>query len=117
MPRYGEFQYGKLERYGKYDLSSGNNGGNNMALGPLTPYRIRTYDYNGKPSFFLTMFMERISIPSDEKVQIRMRANNGEWVRTQHDYIQDKTFNVRIRSVSSDGTESEWVEGVRGDLA
>lgn len=114
MPRYGEFQYGKLERYGKYNLSSGENGG--MALGPLTPYRIRTYDHNGNMSFFLTMFMDRISIPSDGKVQIRMRCDNGEWVRTQHDYIQDNAFNVRIRSIDSNGNKSEWIEGVRGDL-
>lgn len=113
MPRYGEFQYGELERYGKYNLSSG---GNNMILGPMTPYRIRTIDHDGNKSFFLTMFRDRVSIPSSEKVQIRMRCNDGEWVRTQHDYIQDKVSNVRIRSIDSNGNKSEWVEGVRGDL-
>jgi hypothetical protein len=115
MPRYGEFQYGEIERYGKYELSNGGVAG--MSLGPLTPYRIRTYDSNGKMSFFVTMMRDRISVPSNgQPIQFRMRANNGEWVRTQNDYIQDQAFNVRIRSIDSKGNKSEWVEGVRGDL-
>jgi hypothetical protein len=116
MPRYGEFKYGKIHKYGKYNLSSGGNNSGGMTLGPYTRYRIRLRDSNGVMSDFLTMYEERLSIPAGSKVDIRMRADNGEWVRTQHYDVSGEMNGVRIRSIDSHGNTSEWVAGAKGNL-
>lgn len=62
------------------------------------------------------MNTERISIPSSYPVKFRIRANNGEWVVAQNEIIDADVPRVRIRSISKDGTPSEWVYGVYGNL-
>jgi hypothetical protein len=113
VPTYGRHQYGRF-KYGKYILVRGGGGG--AALGPYAQYRIRTISSDGSKSEFLIPAQERVSIPSKGLVRTRIRANDGEWVTTQNETILADAVKVRIRSVSSNGTKSEWVYGVRGSL-
>lgn len=115
MPKYGLHKYGRF-KYGKYVLSSGGGSGGNHSLGPYTRYRIRTISHKGKKSEFLTMGEQRISIRSKETVKTRIRANNGEWVRTQNEVIKADAVKVRIRSIEEDGGMTNWVYGDRGNL-
>ena len=114
MPKYGLNKYATF-KYGRYKLSGGGGGGSHV-LGPHVRYRIRTIDSSGTKSEFLTMHKDRVSIPSDYNVRTRIRANNGEWVYTQHTVIEDDAVKVRIRSIEEDGATSPWIYGDRGIL-
>lgn len=113
MPRYGRHRYGRI-KYGKYQLSTGGGGG--QSLGPHVQYRIRTSSSTGKLSEFITMYRDRISIPSSYRVSTRMRSKDGEWVYTQNENIQADIVKTRIRSIATNGIESEWVYADRGHL-
>lgn len=112
MPKYGQFRYGRIGRYGKYDITTTHS----KAIGDYVQYRMRVRNANGE-SEYLTMFQERVSIPSETTVsKVRIRANGGEWVHTQSDTIDKETFAVRIRTIGSNGQLSEWVESNKGNL-
>lgn len=113
MPKYGLHRYGRF-RYGKYRLSAGGSGG--ASLGPHIRYRIRTISEDGTPSLYTAMHVKRISIPSTGWVPVRMRADDGEWIRSARETIQANAAQVRIRSLESDGGRSEWVYAERGHL-
>lgn len=114
MPNYGLHKYGRF-KYGKYRLSGG--GAGSASLGPYVRYRIRTIPEDGKPSDYTAMSGQRISIPSRDWVKVRLRADKGEWVRTQREYIQANALKVRVRSLEGDGGKSEWVYAERGNLS
>ena len=97
-------------------MSSGGGSGGGNALGPYVRYRIRTIPEEGRPSEFLTMARERVSIPSPHLIRTRIRTNKGEWVTTQNEFIDKETIRVRIRSIEKDGGMSPWVYGDRGTL-
>lgn len=112
MPKYGLHRYGTF-RYGKYQLVGG--GGSGQSLGPHVRYRIRLIEHNGTKSPVLTLHADRLAMPGNI-AQSRIRANGGEWARTQNATIADRTPKVRIRSIPSTGAFSDWVLGERGNL-
>ncbi|MDK2600667.1 hypothetical protein QO179_24545 [Bacillus stercoris] len=114
MPKYGLNKYSRF-KYGKYKMSSGGDGGS--GLGPYTQYRVRTIDSQGAKTPFVAMSKNKITISSKEKVNTRIRANNGEWVRVQNETLEGETIKVRIRSIESDGGKSPWVYGDKGSLS
>lgn len=115
MPKYNRIQYGKLHRYGKYILTGRPDGGD-FTLGEHTRYRIRFRHEDGKVSDTVTLCANRISIPAEGNVRIRMRSNDGDWIHTQTESIQKDMPKVRIRSIQSDGDTSEWVYSDRANL-
>lgn len=114
MPKYGLHKYGRF-KYGKYRLSAGGSGG--ASLGPHIRYRMRTVSDKGKASDYTVMHQQRISIPSTHWVNVRMRSDKGEWVRSQRETIQANALQVRIRSLEGDGGQSQWVYAERGNLS
>lgn len=111
MAKYGQFKYGKIEQYGKYSLSSGGN----LPKGQVR-YRIRSHDYDGKTSDFVTISEERMSISKPYQPRIRIRANDGDWVTTDHRVAPGDPPSVRIRTIDSQGNLSPWVIGTQGNL-
>lgn len=110
MPKYGLHRYGTFQ-YGHYQLV----GGGGQSLGPHVRYRIRMIDHDGKKSPMLMLHRDRLAMPGDV-TQSRIRANGGDWARTQNATIEDRTPKVRIRSIHSTGSFSDWVLGERGNL-
>jgi hypothetical protein len=113
MPKYGRNKYGQF-KYGKYVLSRGGGGGN-FVLGPHVRYRVRHIQQDGTYTDYLTMCKDRMSITGNHP-RIRLRANDGEWVYTQQEFINKDTFKARIRSIGADGTPGEWVYSDKGTL-
>ena len=111
MAEYGQFKYGKIEKYGKYRLSSGGQQG----VGEQSKFRIRGYGYDGKKTDYVVINREKVSIPYYHP-PVRIRAKDGEWVRTSHETIKGSTPSVRIRSIDSEGNPSDWVIGSQGNL-
>jgi hypothetical protein len=62
------------------------------------------------------MHKDRISIPSEEILKIRMKSNGGSWVRSQSGSIKSDTSNVRIRSIKSNDEKSKWIYSDRANL-
>ena len=111
MAEYGQFKYGKIEKYGRYRLSSGKHQG----IGEQSKFRIRGHGHDGNKTDYVVMNRERVSI-RDYYPAIRMRAKDGEWVRTSHEVIKGGSPSVRIRSIDSEGNLSDWVVGSQGNL-
>jgi hypothetical protein len=112
VPQYGKFRYGKLHKYGRYALSTSDG----MALGPHVRYRIKQQMKSGDLSEFVTMIREQLEIHTGSDTPLRIRANDGEWVRTASEEIKDNAYKVRIRSVNALHEPSPWVYGERADL-
>jgi hypothetical protein len=111
MPKYGRFKYGRIAKYGRYNMGTGSD----QAIGPYVRYKMRTRGEEAYP--FVVMNQERIEVPAKTLIDsFRVRANGGEWVYTQTDSVIGETQKVRIRSLESDGGVSPWVEGVKGNL-
>lgn len=111
MPQYGLIRYG-LYKYGMYQLATNDA----LAIGPHIPYRIRLIDKDGNKSEFLQMNSERVDISVSESTPIRMRINDGSWVVTKTEEINEEAYKIRIRSVDSNGSKTQWVETERGNL-
>lgn len=113
MPKYGEFRFGRLQKYGRYELKTTEGG----ALGPHVRYRIRFHHLEAGISEYLMMYQERLAFPTNGPAQkIRIRSNTGEWAYTQNEKINKEVYKVRIRSGSADQDTSEWVYSDRASL-
>lgn len=113
MPRYKTFKYGRIAKYGRYNLGTTIK----KAIGPHVMYRMRMIGLDGTRGEYITMFKERVECPAIGNVErCRIRINKGEWVYSQTDTIPADTYKVRIRSISSDGGMSDWVIGDRVNL-
>ena len=112
VPQYGLFRYG-LKKYGRYILGTSDE----FAIGEYVRYRMRILEKSGYKTEYVQMANEWLTLSVPEGTPIRIRANDGEWVRLQTEEIKDKNaYRVRIRSVDSKGNATEWVYGERGDL-
>lgn len=113
MPKYGTFRYGKIAKYGRYNLVAGSS----KAIGPYVRYRMRNRSSDGSVTPFITMAQERIDVPATETIdRWRIRTNNSEWVYIQQTEVGVETFKVRIRSTDTSGGNTPWVYGERGTL-
>jgi hypothetical protein len=113
MPKYGRFKFGRIAKYGRYDLRAGSS----KVIGPYVRYRTRHIDHAGNRSDYVQMAQERIDIPADSTIdRFRMRCNDGQWVYTQSAEANAETFKVRIRSIEADGGRTPWVYGEKGNL-
>lgn len=63
MPRYGTFRYGRIAKYGRYNLATTDK----RAIGPHTRYRIRLINEDGKYGEYITMSQERVALPLSVK--------------------------------------------------
>lgn len=112
MPKYGTFRYGKIAKYGRYNLV-----GTSKSIGPYVRYRMRNRSFDGSKTLFLSMIQERINVPSNTLIdRWRVKANDTEWVYMQATEVNSETFRVRIRSLESDGGYSPWIYGEKGKL-
>jgi hypothetical protein len=113
MPKYNTFKFGRIAKYGRYNLQAGTI----KAIGPYVRYKMRHHMVNGTMSVYLRMAQERIDIPAEATIdRFRMRCNNGEWTYMQSVEVKGETFKVRIRSLEADGGMSPWVHGEKGNL-
>lgn len=113
MPKYNRIKYGKLHKYGKYILTGGGKG--SFTLGGHTSYRIRFHSHKGKVSDTLTLYKERVSIPSGEGTSVRIRTNANHWVRVQQEKLLSDKGTLRIRAIGNQ-RKSEWVYSDRANL-
>jgi hypothetical protein len=113
MPRYGTFRFGHIGKYGRYNLTTGQE----SAIGPYVRYRMRLLQQDGTQSDYITMINQRINIPSSATLdRFRIRADQNEWTYLQSVMIDYNSSNVRVRSLSPDGSASEWVTSNRANL-
>jgi hypothetical protein len=103
MPKYNTFKYGKIAKYGKYDLK-----GVSGSVGEYIRYRVRYHDHAGNRSEYLTMVNQRFDVLGDTR-DFRIREKNGEWVYTNHAQVEGKPIKIRMRSIESDGGRSPWL--------
>lgn len=112
MPKYGTFRYGRIAKYGRYNLVGGS-----KAIGPYVQYRMRNRSTDGAKTPFLSMASKRIDVPNPTTIdQWRIKANDGEWVYMQSTEVNTETLKVKIRTIGKDGQYSPWVIGEVGTL-
>lgn len=103
MPKYKTFKYGKIAKYGKYDIRGGS-----QAVGEYVRYRMRYHDAKGNKSDYITMAQTRVDAPGSVD-RFRIRSNNDEWLYNQAAEVPKEVYTFRIRSLEGDGGYSEWV--------
>lgn len=106
------FQYGEIEQYGKYILSTTDG----QAIGEHVTYKIRTHSKENGTSDWVRMSEDRIYLSDQYPLNIRIRAGKGDWVYSQTERINNLTHQVRIRGISKDGDISPWVRSESGEL-
>lgn len=110
MAKYGRSKYGR-SKYGRYeiDIPAGV-----LPLEQLTRYRIRTV--NSLKQVSRPVVNTSASFETTEPVKVRLRSNNSDWVYQQTESIPGEQIRIRIRSVSSEGIVSGWVESIVGTI-
>lgn len=110
MAQYGQFQYGRFERYGKYTLSTDiEMAGNNQR------FRIRTIDKKGRKGSWVSNHKEKIESNNIRK-KIRLRSNKSSWIYAQSIEMDRPVGAVRIRSIKKDKQIDPWIYANKGTL-
>ncbi len=110
MPKYNLFRYGLIGKYGRYDLRGVGN-----AVGPHVRYRMRLIDSIGNKGEFVTMIQDRIEMNGNVDT-FRVRSDHDEWIYTNTQVINGDQPRLRIRSIDSQASTSEWIYGERANL-
>lgn len=108
MAKYGISKYGR-SKYGRYDIQIPTD----KPLSQITRYRMRTIDSSKRQGRFIVS--TNISFPADAPVKLRLKANDGRWVRMQSVILPGAPGQVRVCTVSA-GEKSAWVQSVTGTM-
>lgn len=112
MPQYGRFKFGRKHRYGKYKTTTDDA----FSIGPHVVYKIRHRLKDGTYTNSIRMVYEKIDISVGQGASFRIRANNGDWVRSVSETLDMSVYKVRVRSMDKTNTPTEWVYGERLEI-
>ncbi|UNY39986.1 hypothetical protein KLEB273_gp052 [Bacillus phage vB_BauM_KLEB27-3] len=111
MKQYGNTPYGKIYKYGKYDVTTTDP----ESIGTDKKYRIKSIG-SSRISPYVTVSSTRAFIKNKNKPDIRIRCDMGRWIYLNQAETNSKSDTFRIRSISSDGQKSKWIQSVKGSI-